>query len=173
MRIAVDNYWNVEETTRRLQPDAVISIMDAAHLAPALFLAPERHLQLGFHDIERKEAGKTPPAQDQIAAMIAFADQHRRSGARHLLIHCMAGVSRSPAAAYILAVSVRREDPGRSAVQLFQAAPFADPNMLMIRHADELGGWMEGGNVISRSGGAGERCSRGTAAPIHDLTRAP
>ena len=141
MKLSVDNYWNVTETTRRLQPDAVISIMDAAHLAPALCMAPERHLHLGFHDIERQESGKTQPVRSQIATMIAFAEEHRRSGARHLLIHCMAGVSRSPAAAYILAVSVRREDPVRSATQLFRTAPFADPNMLMIRLADELGGW--------------------------------
>lgn len=157
MRIAVDNYWNVEETTRRLQPDAVISIMDAAHLAPVLFLAPERHLQLGFHDIERKEAGKTPPAQDQIARMIAFADKHRRSGARHLLIRCMAGVSRSPAAAYILAVSVRKEDPVRSAVQLFQAAPFARPNMLMVQHADLIGGWNGTMTTALRTARQGQR----------------
>ena len=141
MRIAVDSYWNVAETTRRLQPDAVISIMDAAHLAPHLFLAPQRHLHLGFHDVEKPQAGKALPTRDQIASMIEFAEKHRKSGARHLLIHCMAGVSRSPAAAYILAVSVRKEDPVRSAAQLFQAAPFASPNMLMIHHADQLGGW--------------------------------
>ena len=141
MKISVDSYWNVTETARRLQPDAVISIMDAAHLAPALGIAPERHLQLGFHDIEKQETGKTPPVRNQIATVIAFADENRLSCARHLPIHCMAGVSRSPAAAYILAVSVRKEDPVRSATQLFRAAPFADPNMLMIRLADELGGW--------------------------------
>jgi hypothetical protein len=28
MRISVDNYWNATEATRRLWPDAVISIMD-------------------------------------------------------------------------------------------------------------------------------------------------
>ncbi|MGA1343652.1 MAG: tyrosine phosphatase family protein [Hyphomonas sp.] len=141
MRIAVDSYWNVAETTRRLQPDAVISIMDAAHLAPHLFLVPERHLHLGFHDVEKPQSGKALPTRDQIAKMIEFAEHHRKSGARHLLIHCMAGVSRSSAAAYILAVSVRKEDPLRAATQLFRTAPFADPNMLMIRHADELGGW--------------------------------
>ena len=32
---------------------------------------------------------------------------------------------------------------------------------------------MEGSHVISRSGGTGGRRSRGTATPIHDLTRAP
>ena len=129
------------ETTRRLHPGAVISIMDAAHLAPHLFLAPGRHLHLGFHDVEKPQAGKALPTRDKIASMIAFADKHRKPGARHLLIHCMAGVSHSPAAAYILATSVRKEDPVRSAAQLFQAAPFASPNMLMIHHADQLGGW--------------------------------
>lgn len=141
MKISVDSYWNVTESTRRLQPDAVISIMDAANLAPSLLLAPERHLHLGFHDIQKPEAGRSPPSREQIARMIEFAESHRKSGARQLLIHCMAGVSRSPAAAYILAISVRKEDPLRAATQLFRAAPFADPNMLMIRHADDLCGW--------------------------------
>lgn len=141
MKISVDNYWNVTEATRHQEPDAVISIIDAAHLAPPLLLAPERHLRLGFHDIEKQETEKHEPGIDQIATMIAFAEHHRKSGARHLLIHCMAGVSRSPAAAYILSVSVRKEDPLRSANKLFQAAPFASPNMLMVRHADKLGGW--------------------------------
>ncbi len=141
MKISVDSYWNVTSATRRLKPDAVISIMDAAHLAPDLLLPQERHLQLGFHDIEKSEAGKTPPTQDQISRMIKFAEDHRRSGAHGLLIHCMAGVSRSPAAAYILAVAVRKEDPVRAAAQLFQAAPFVSPNMLMVQHADDLGGW--------------------------------
>jgi predicted protein tyrosine phosphatase len=53
----------------------------------------------------------------------------------------MAGVSRSPAAAYIVAVLVRKEDPVRAAVQLCRAAPFAEPNLLMVRYADDLGGW--------------------------------
>lgn len=141
MKIAVDSYWNMAEATRRLQPDAVISIMDAAHLAPTLDLAPERHLQLGFHDVEKPEAGKTPPAQEQVSRMIEFAEHHRRSGAQRLLIHCMAGVSRSPAAAYILAVAVRKEDPVRAAAHLLRAAPFVRPNMLMVQQADELGGW--------------------------------
>jgi predicted protein tyrosine phosphatase len=108
LSIAVESYWNVAKTTRRLHPGAVISVMHAAHLAQHLFLAPGRHLHLGFHDVEKPQAGKALPTRDQIASMIAFADKHRKPGARHLLIHCMAGVSRSPAAAYILAMSVRK-----------------------------------------------------------------
>ena len=87
------------------------------------------------------EEGIRLPTPDQISSMVEFAEYRRKSGAQRLLIHCMAGVSRSPAAAYILAVIVRKEDPVRAAAQLFQAAPFARPNMLMVKHADELDGW--------------------------------
>ena len=121
----------------------MISIMDATHLAPPLHLHADRHLQLGFHDIQKPEAGRSLPTRNQISTMIEFAEHYRKSGARHLLIHCMAGLSRSPAAAYILAISIRREDPVRSALQLFQAAPFAHPNLLIIQHADDLGSWNE------------------------------
>ena len=38
MRIAVDNYWNVTRLTHDHIPDAVISIIDAAALAPSLLL---------------------------------------------------------------------------------------------------------------------------------------
>ena len=63
-----------------------------------------------------------------------------------MFIHCAAGVRRSPAAAYIIAVITRHEDPFRAAHVLFQEAPFVDPNMLMIKHADRLAG-LEGGMV--------------------------
>jgi predicted protein tyrosine phosphatase len=141
VKISVDSYWNVIEAKRHLLPDAAISIMDATDLAPSLLLTPERHLRIGCHDITKPENGKISPTRDQISRMIAFAEYHRKSGAQRLLVHCMAGVSRSPAAAYIIAVSVRREGPVRAAAQLFEAAPFASPNMLMVKHADELGGW--------------------------------
>ncbi len=138
MKIAVDNYWNVVDTAHRLKPDVVISLMDAARLAPSLHLPASRHLTLGFHDIQKPETGRSPPTRDQVGTLIEFAEHHRRSGAGLLLIHCMAGVSRSPAAAYILAVSIRNEDPLRAATLLFRAAPFADPNMLMVKHADAI-----------------------------------
>ena len=122
MKIAVDNYWNVLSATRRLSPDAVISIMDAADLAPDLSLASERHLRMGFHDISKPERNKILPTQDQINCIVEFAEHHRKSGAKLLLVHC-------------------REDPARAAIQLFKAAPFARPNMLMVQYADELYGW--------------------------------
>ena len=144
MLITVVNYWNVQLAMQESRPDAVISIMDAAHLAPKLALDSTRHLRLGYHDIERPEDGKMTPSPEQMRELITFAQRHRADGAASILIHCMAGVSRSPAAAYILAVTVRQEDPLRAAHVLFREAPFANPNMLMIRHADLLAGLGKG-----------------------------
>jgi predicted protein tyrosine phosphatase len=138
MRIMVDSYWNAIETRRHENPDAVISIMDAAHLVPDLGLDSSCHLRLGFHDIEVPETGKVPPSPASIEELVEFARRQRTRGARSILIHCMAGVRRSPAAAYVLAVSVRHEDPVRAAHVLFREAPFADPNMLMVNHAEAL-----------------------------------
>lgn len=115
--------------------------MDAFHLAPSIQCASECHLKLGFHDIERPEAGKTAPSLEHIKDLPDFVKSRRKSGAKKVLLHCMAGVSRSPAAAFILAVCVRNEHPVRAATLLTQAAPFVTPNMLMIKHADYLSGW--------------------------------
>lgn len=146
MEIAFDTYWNVTETVQTWKPDAVISIMDASHLAPSLQYPSECHLKLGFHDIQRPEAGRIAPSLQHIIDMLDFVNTRRKTGARRVLVHCMAGVSRSPAAAYIIAVCVRNEDPVRAATLLTQGAPFVTPNMLMIKHADQLSGW--GGAMV-------------------------
>lgn len=140
MQIGVESYWGVEETARTYRPDAVLSITDQARLVPKLPIDPQNHFSIGFHDIEHPEQRKMEPSIDHIASLIEFAARSQRKGAERLLIHCMAGVRRSPAAAFIIAISVRRDDLVRAAHILFEAAPFADPNMLMIKHADKIGG---------------------------------
>lgn len=140
VKLHVSSYWNVRADAQELRPDAVISIMDSAHLGPDMNLDPSRHLRLGFHDIETPQDGKSPPAPADIGELLTFARHQKAAGAKSLLIHCAAGVRRSPAAAYIIAVILRHEDPLRVAHVLFREAPFADPNMLMIRHADAQAG---------------------------------
>lgn len=141
MKLYVGNYWTAKSFVQQSRPDAVISIMDATHLAPDVGLPPERHLKLGFHDIERPEIGKIEPSASHISELVGFSRTQKATGARTVFLHCAAGVRRSPAAAYILAVTVRFEDPLRAATVLFEAAPFVDPNTLMIRHADAIGGF--------------------------------
>lgn len=157
MKLHVSSYWSVRTDAQQIHPDAVVSIMDAAHLGPDLNLDPSRHLRLGFHDIEAPRDGKSPPSPADVGELITFARQQKAVGAKSLLIHCAAGVRRSPAAAYIIAVILRNEDPLRVAHVLFREAPFADPNMLMIRHADaeaELDGVMSKAIKAARASSA-------------------
>ena len=56
-----------------------------------------------------------------------------------LLIHCSEGVARSMAAAFIILCVVQPDrDEGEIAREIRQAAPHADPNLLLISEADAL-----------------------------------
>jgi predicted protein tyrosine phosphatase len=74
---------------------------------------------------------------DHIEGLLTFSRTWTREAP--LLVHCWAGISRSTAAAYILLCDMR--GPGYEAEiarELRELAPHAQPNRLMIRHADQL-----------------------------------
>ncbi len=100
--------------------------------------APEgmRWLRLTFNDIIEPAEGLTLPDASHVAEVIAFGRSWDRSAP--MLVHCWAGISRSTAAAYIMACD--RLGPGKEglvAKRLRAASPTATPNPLMIRLADE------------------------------------
>jgi len=136
---SVASYWNAQDQALSFNPDIAISILEPGARSPEFGIEQTRHLRIGFNDIEASEIGRIAPSLDHIKTIINFTKEQRATGARRLMVHCMAGVSRSPAAAYILAVVVRGDDPVRAARVLFQSAPFVSPNLLMVRHADTLG----------------------------------
>ena len=92
-------------------------------------------LRLAFHDIAEPRDGFTPPDAAQVARLLDFAAGW--DAARPMLVHCWAGVSRSTAAAFIVAC---QRAPGRSEREIAQAlraaAPYATPNTLMVSLAD-------------------------------------
>ena len=67
-------------------------------------------------------------------------------GPRPLLIHCWAGISRSCAAAYILACDRNPGHEQEIAVDLRRRAPFATPNRLMVQLADDM--LVRGGRMV-------------------------
>ncbi|MDR3484905.1 MAG: tyrosine protein phosphatase [Bradyrhizobium sp.] len=98
--------------------------------------ACERHLRLAFHDIVEPVAGLTAPDREMMQAVVDFGRDagHQRA----LLIHCWAGISRSSAAAFAIACD---RNPGFErdiAIELRRRSPFATPNGLMVRLADDL-----------------------------------
>ncbi len=87
---------------------------------------------LRFNDIVAPRAGLVAPDPEAIAAILALR------GHDTLLIHCFAGVSRSTAAAYILACAHRPAgEEGALAAFLRTSCPQATPNALMISLADD------------------------------------
>ena len=109
-------------------------------------IAAHRHLRLGMNDVVHALPDHTPPDEQHVREIIAFAQTWDRK--RPMLIHCWAGISRSTAAAYILLCDLH--GPGqeeRIANGLRFRAPHAQPNRLLIRHADLLLG--RGGRMIA------------------------
>ncbi|MEI2297513.1 tyrosine phosphatase family protein [Ensifer sp. MJa1] len=101
-------------------------------------IAQGRHLKLGMNDITFAGTGDlVAPQEEHVRQIIAFAHEWDRT--RPLLVHCWMGVSRSPAAALIAALSVLPDQDDDALVKrLRQASPFATPNTRLVEIGDAV-----------------------------------
>ncbi len=134
--IIISSYWALEETLERYKPAYLVSLIENPDaVSTPSYIDTNNHLRLSFHDIEYEIPGTSPSLTD-IEKIIEFA--LRWNGSREpILVHCIAGVSRSSAAGLIIA-SVRQ--PGKEdklTWLLKQQAPYCHPNRLMIKLADQ------------------------------------
>jgi len=118
-------------------PSHLISLLSPEHMiaTPDGFPAA-MHLKLGVNDIVDPAAGTAPPARRHIDELLAFSRSWDTS--RPLLIHCWAGISRSMASAFTILCD--RLGPNREieiARAMRQRAPHAQPNRLLVQHADD------------------------------------
>ncbi|MBB3947995.1 putative protein tyrosine phosphatase [Rhizobium skierniewicense] len=119
---------------------------------PAIISA-ERHLSLQMNDITFKGTDKLIAPDDvHIQQLIEFARSWDQSAP--LLVHCWMGVSRSPAAAVIVALTVQPEqDDAALATRLRRVSPYATPNARIIEIGDRLLG--RGGALTAAIRGIG------------------
>jgi predicted protein tyrosine phosphatase len=104
------------------------------------------YLQLAMHDIGEEREGLVAPSDDHVATILDFG--RRALPTEPLLIHCYAGISRSTAAAYIIAASLRPDlSEAQLAQELRRRAPSATPNPRIIALADEQLG--RGGRMVA------------------------
>ncbi|MGQ8631454.1 tyrosine phosphatase family protein [Agrobacterium sp. DKPNP3] len=101
-------------------------------------IAAERHLTLAMNDIAFKgTADLIAPDDAHVLQLIDFARQWDQSAP--LLIHCWMGVSRSPAAAVVAALSLYPDqDDTDLALRLRAVSPYATPNARIIAIGDRL-----------------------------------
>jgi predicted protein tyrosine phosphatase len=148
---------HVEEVTARREPSHVVSLASPVGATAGEIARSATRLSLTFHDITEERAGLVAPDTAAIGAILAFG--RAWDGARPLLVHCWAGISRSCAAAFILACDANAGLEREIAAALRRRAPFATPNRLMVAIADDM--LARGGRMID----AIDAIGRGAEAP--------
>ena len=95
------------------------------------------HLKLGVNDISEVVEGLVAPERETVQAILDFGATWPEDAP--MVVHCWAGISRSTAAAFILACERNPSTPETDiAAALRQAAPWAHPNRRLVALADEI-----------------------------------
>ena len=105
-------------------------------IEPQAGFPAEQHLRIGVNDIIDPAAGTAPPGRQHIDQLLAFSRTWDAS--RPMVIHCWAGISRSMASAFTILCD--RLGPNREievARAMRSRAPHAQPNRLLVQHADD------------------------------------
>ena len=161
--IAVSSFWALEETLERYKPAHLVSLMDNAETVPTpTYINADNHLRLGFHDVEWKIPGISPSMAD-IEKIIELALRWNGSS-NPILVHCVAGESRSPAAALIIASIRQPNNEAKLTEYLRQQAPYCHPNRLMIELADQA--LSLGGRLIEAVAFMGEPDDKARSEPF-------
>lgn len=152
-RLLVTPLSALEDAIANHAPSHLVSLLSPEHMiqTPAGFPA-DRHLKIGINDIVDPSAGTAPPGRTHIDALLEFS--RGWDGGQPLLIHCWAGISRSMASAFTILCD--RLGEGREieiACAMRRRAPHAQPNRLLVSHADDALG--RGGRMLAALGSMG------------------
>lgn len=141
MTIYVSGLNDMPAAVRRFGIRHLVSVVQEEFQPPTPpEIAPARHHRCAVDDIVEPMRGHVLPGTDHVRDLVGFLATW--DGESPLLVHCLAGVSRSTATAF-LAHAMQTDDALLSAVALRRAAPYAWPNRRIIELADAILG-MEG-----------------------------
>ena len=131
---------SLEDMTRHvsmLGPERLISLVAPEEQPPTPpEIQAERHLRVSIHDITERTPTRILPDTEHIAELVDFLHNWERKTS--LLIHCVAGISRSMAAAMIALNLSETEHEYDNARYMRRTAPHAKPNRRMIELADQM-----------------------------------
>lgn len=165
--IYVCNLVEMPRHAEALRVSHLVSLVAPDELPPTpACIRGEQHHRIAVHDISEPLDGHILPAEEHVEGLIDFVRGWRHEEAP-ILIHCVAGISRSMAAALITLVI---KAPGReveAARHLRAAAPHAYPNRRMIAVADLLLGCQ--GRLVQ----AREAMGPADLLPLGPLVRVP
>ena len=135
----------VDLVAGQARPGHMISLVNdevMRALATPAGVPSDRHLRLTMNDIAAPQPGLTAPSAEHVTAVIDFVMAWDRSAP--VLINCLAGVSRSTAAAFTIMCALNPETGEVEIARLLrEASPTAQPNRRLVGFAD---------NVLCRDG---------------------
>lgn len=127
----------VEEVAALTGADSLVSLLSPPHgVWRPHGIAPERHLALAISDIVAPSDGHVLPQEAHVESLLNFLYRWERQ--KPLLIHCLAGVSRSPAAAFIALCALTSAPEMEIAKNLRRLAPSATPNPRLVAIGDRV-----------------------------------
>lgn len=128
----------VRRTIERERISHLITLLhdDTIIQTPAV-IATDNHLRLSLHDIAMPQHGMVEPGVVHVERILDFARKWDRKAP--MLVHCLAGISRSTATAFITACALNPQASEAAIAQRIRAlSPTASPNALLVEIADEL-----------------------------------
>ena len=156
MKLVVGPLESVYDLIRLHRPERVISLLAPGQVGP--LVEDRAHLRLDFHDVTEATPGLTLVNATQVERLIAFGLAPPRPAC--VLIHCWFAVSRSPAAALVLACAARPAESERMLVARLRAAsPSCSPNRRIVGLADAC--LRRDGRLIQAVAEAGEAADYG------------
>jgi predicted protein tyrosine phosphatase len=137
-RLHVCSLARLSETVRTTGARSLVTLLNIETLvARPAEIDPQRHLYIRIGDITEPLDGHVLPAEEHVEQVIAFARAWDRN--EPLVIHCHAGVSRSTAAAFIIACTLA---PSRAETEIAdairRASHTATPNRRIVAIADAM-----------------------------------
>lgn len=147
--IYVCNLYEMPAHVGRLRPSHLVSLVTPVEQPPTpKEIHAERHLRIEIDDISEPVPGGILPESHDVERLIAFLRVWQHEDAP-LVIHCVAGISRSMASALLALVLKAGGREAEAAARMRAAAPHAQPNRRIIALGDEILG-LEGRLVAAR-----------------------
>ncbi|MGH6837208.1 MAG: tyrosine phosphatase family protein [Methylocella sp.] len=163
-RIHVCPLSKLPETVRGTGARSLVTLIDkGTPVRRPAGIAAEEHLVVVLSDVVAEFEGHIPPAESHVEELLAFV--RRWDQMAPLLIHCFAGVSRSPAAAFIAACALRpRQNEAGIANAMRASSPTATPNARLVAIADSMLG--RDGRMVAAIEKIGRGCDCFEGAPF-------
>lgn len=128
----------VRRTVERERISHLITLLhDDAIIETPAAIAAANHLRLSLHDISMPQTGMVEPGVVHVERILAFARAWDR--ASPMLVHCLAGISRSTATAFITVCALNPQASEQAiARRIRELSPMASPNPLLVEIADDM-----------------------------------